>query len=89
MGEQAIFFAHGLGANRKTVLMSTVAGILGDYCQATPIETFTESKTDRHPTELARLRGARLVTATETDSGRSLAVPSSGPLRVNDMVSWN
>ena len=61
-----MFFGYGVGANGKTVLMSTVSGILGDYCKATPIETFTESKSDRHPTELARLRGARLVTATET-----------------------
>ena len=68
--EQAIFFNYGGGQNGKTVLMSTVSGILGDYCCATPIETFTESKTDRHPTELARLRGARLVTATETEAGR-------------------
>jgi putative DNA primase/helicase len=68
--EQALFFAHGVGQNGKTVLMSTVSGILGDYCQATPIETFTESKTDRHPTELARMRGARVVTATETEGGK-------------------
>jgi P4 family phage/plasmid primase-like protien len=68
--EQALFFAHGVGQNGKTVLMSSVAGIMGDYCQATPIETFTESKSDRHPTELARMRGARLVTATETEAGR-------------------
>lgn len=71
--EQAIFFNHGGGQNGKTVLMSTVSGILGDYCRATPIETFTESKNDRHPTELARLRGARLVTATETEAGRHWA----------------
>ena len=68
--EQALFFAHGVGQNGKTVLMSTVSGILGDYCQATPIETFTESKADRHPTELARMRGSRLVTATETEGGK-------------------
>jgi putative DNA primase/helicase len=68
--EQALFFAHGAGSNGKTVLMSTMAGILGDYCLATPIETFTESRTERHPTELARMGGARLVTATETEGGR-------------------
>ena len=71
--QQALFFNYGGGANGKTVLMSTVSGILGDYCMATPIETFTESKSDRHPTELARLRGARLVTATETEAGRHWA----------------
>jgi putative DNA primase/helicase len=71
--EQALFFNYGGGANGKTVLMSTVSGSLGDYCMATPIETFTETKSDRHPTELARLRGARLVTATETEAGRHWA----------------
>jgi len=68
--EQAVFFNYGMGQNGKGVLMSTVSGILGDYCVATPIETFTESKSDRHPTELARLRSVRLVTATETEAGR-------------------
>jgi putative DNA primase/helicase len=33
---------------------------------AAPVETFTATHVDRHPTELADLRGARLVTATET-----------------------
>jgi putative DNA primase/helicase len=68
--EQAMFFNYGGGQNGKTVLMSTVTSILRDYCIATPIETFTETKNDRHPTELARMRGARLVTATETEAGR-------------------
>jgi putative DNA primase/helicase len=67
---QAIFFNYGVGQNGKGTLMTAVAGILSDYCLATPIETFTESRNDRHPTELARMRGARLVTATETEGGR-------------------
>src|SRR4029077_4304705 len=71
--EPAIFFGHGGGANGKTVLMSTVSGVFGDYCIATPIETFTESRNDRHPTELARLHRVRLVTASETEAGRHWA----------------
>jgi putative DNA primase/helicase len=71
--EHALFFAHGSGANGKTVFISTIAGILNDYHCAAPIETFTASKTDRHPTELADLHGARLVTATETEEGRNWA----------------
>jgi putative DNA primase/helicase len=68
--DHALFFCHGGGANGKTVMLSTVAGILGDYHTTAPIETFTASVTDRHPTELAALRGARLVTASETQEGR-------------------
>jgi putative DNA primase/helicase len=34
------------------------------------IETFTETKGDRHPTDIAKLAGARLVIASEVDEGR-------------------
>ena len=37
------------------------------------MDTFTESQTDRHPAELAVLRGARVVAAQETDEGRRWA----------------
>jgi putative DNA primase/helicase len=68
--EQCLFFFYGRGANGKSVLLNTVSSILGDYHRTAPIETFTESHTERHPTELAGLRGARLVTAIETEEGR-------------------
>jgi putative DNA primase/helicase len=71
--EQAMAFGYGVGNNGKGVFLHTVSHIFGDYCAAAAIETFTESKTDRHPTELACLRGARLVTATETEAGRHWA----------------
>lgn len=70
---QALFFGHGGGANGKGTFTHTIAGILGDYHVTTPIETFTATSVDRHPTELADLRGARLVTANETESGRKWA----------------
>jgi len=69
----ALFFLYGTGANGKSVFTSTLAGILNDYQATAPIETFTASATDRHPTELAGLRAARLVTATETEEGRRWA----------------
>jgi len=71
--EHALFFFYGIGANGKSVWMSTIAGILCDYHRTAPIETFTVTNSDRHPTELAMLRGARLVTVTETEEGRRWA----------------
>jgi putative DNA primase/helicase len=68
--DHAMFFLHGTGANGKSVLISTVAGILNEYHRAAPMEMLLASKHDRHPTELAGLVGARLVTAAETDHGR-------------------
>ncbi len=69
----ALFFMYGLGANGKSVFTNTIAGILADYHKTAPIETFTASSVERHPTDLAGLRGARLVTAVETEEGRRWA----------------
>jgi putative DNA primase/helicase len=69
--EHAVFFLYGTGANGKSVFVNTLAGMMGDYAMTAPMEVFIESKTDRHPTELAMLRGARLVVASETQAGRN------------------
>ena len=77
--EHALFFTYGTGANGKGVTVNTVAGILRDYAQTASVETFTASHTDRHTTELAALRGARLVTVAETEEGRRWAEVGSKP----------
>jgi putative DNA primase/helicase len=85
--EHAMFFLYGHGANGKSVFISTVAGILGDYHKVTPIETFTASSVDRHPTELADLRGARLVTSVETEEGRRWAESKIKTLTGGDQIA--
>jgi putative DNA primase/helicase len=85
--EHALFFGYGTGANGKSVLLSTIAGILGEYHRTAPIETFTASNGDRHPTDLASLRGARLVTATETEEGRRWAESRIKQLTGGDTVA--
>jgi putative DNA primase/helicase len=85
--EHALFFMHGRGANGKSVLLSTVAGILGNYQKTAPIETFTASSGDRHPTDLAGLQGARLVTAVETEEGRRWAESKIKTLTGGDPIA--
>lgn len=68
--EHALFFLYGTGANGKSVFVNTLATILGDYATNAPMDTFMESRGDRHPTDLAGLRGARFVAASETEQGR-------------------
>lgn len=85
--EHALFFAYGTGANGKSVLLSTLSGILGDYHKTAAIETFCASNNDRHPTDLAGLRGARLVTAVETEEGRRWAESRIKTLTGGDVVS--
>ncbi len=71
--EHALFFAFGTGANGKGVAINTLTGIMGSYAAVASIDVFTASPGDRHPTDLAMLRGARLVTAQETEEGRRWA----------------
>jgi putative DNA primase/helicase len=71
VSEHALFFIYGAGGNGKGVFLNTLTGVFGDYVTVSSMETFAASKSDRHPTDLAMLRGARLVTAQETEEGRA------------------
>jgi putative DNA primase/helicase len=71
--EHALFFGYGTGGNGKGVFLNTLTGLMNDYATIASMETFTASANDRHPTDLAMLRGARLVTAQETEEGRKWA----------------
>ena len=68
--EHAIFFLYGLGGNGKSTFLETIKGIAGDYAHTAAVATFTESPYERHPTDLAAMRGARLVIANETEAGK-------------------
>lgn len=71
--EHALFFLCGPGGNGKTLFLNVLAGLMGDYATTAAMDTFTASSTDRHPTDLAMLQGARLVSASETEEGRAWA----------------
>ena len=71
--EHALFFLYGTGANGKSVFCNVVAAILGDYATTAPMDMFMATTGDRHPTDLAGLRGARFVSAIETEQGRRWA----------------
>jgi putative DNA primase/helicase len=85
--EHAMFFFYGAGSNGKSVLLSTIAGILGDYHKTASIETFTAQTGSSHPTDLAHLMGARLVTSIETEEGRRWAESKIKALTGGDAIS--
>jgi putative DNA primase/helicase len=85
--DHAMFFLHGDGRNGKGTFVGTVAGIMGDYHRTAPTEAFMETKNDRHSTELAMLRGARLVTATETEENRRWAEATIKKLTGGDLIT--
>jgi P4 family phage/plasmid primase-like protien len=71
--EQSFTFLHGSGANGKSVFINVLAFALGDYAATATLATFMASRTDRHLTELAGLRAARLVIVPETETGQTWA----------------
>lgn len=85
--EHALVFAYGPGGNGKGVFLNTVVGIMGDYANAAPMDTFTVATSDRHPTDLAGLRGARMVCASETEEGRAWAESRVKQITGGDTIS--
>ena len=85
--EHALFFAYGTGGNGKGVFLNTLSAILADYAAVAPMESFIASNAERHPTDLAGLRGARLVTSQETEEGRRWAESKIKALTGGDPIS--
>lgn len=75
--EQVFPFAFGLGANGKTTLLSVALKLAGTgasgYAMSAPATMLLATKNDAHPTELARLSGARLVVTSELEDNQRFA----------------
>jgi putative DNA primase/helicase len=85
--EHALFFLYGTGSNGKTVFLSLISELLGDYSRTAPMSSFTASTAEQHPTDLAGLRGARFVTAIETEEGTRWAESKIKSLTGGDRIS--
>lgn len=71
--EHVVFFLYGTGANGKTVFINTILRIMNTYAITIGSEMLMVSRHERHPTEVARLRGIRLAIASEIEIGRQWA----------------
>lgn len=68
--EQQVSFLWGPGGNGKSVFVSTLATVMGDYAQVADFSSFTATFGEKHSTDLASLLGARLVSAGEIEAGK-------------------
>jgi putative DNA primase/helicase len=68
--EECFAFIYGPAQTGKSTFIRVLQEILGDYHCKAQMETFTESRHERHAEELAVLVGSRLVTCTETEEGK-------------------
>lgn len=85
--EHALFFLYGTGANGKSVFLSTISALLAEYARTAPASSFTASTHEQHPTDLAGLRGARFVTAIETEDGARWAESKIKSLTGGDKIA--
>ena len=87
--EQVLFFIYGPGGNGKSVLQSVIAEIMGDYAKTAAMETFSATGHPRHLTEIAMLRGARLVTLSETEKGQRWSQTRVNQMTGGDSITAN
>jgi len=72
--EEDVFLVLGPGGSGKTTLVEALLTMLGDYGMKASFDTFLVRRNVGGPRpDLVRLRGARLVAASEPEKGRHLA----------------
>jgi putative DNA primase/helicase len=85
--EQCMFINHGTGANGKSTFQETISAALGDYAMRTPTEMLLAKRSDGVPNDIARLKGSRFVSASETEEGRRLAESRIKDLTGQDTIT--
>ena len=71
---QCMFIAFGEGANGKSTLLNLIHDLMGDYAMNAPVQTFVAKMSEGGASdEIARLRGARFVTAAEAEPDQPMA----------------
>ncbi|MGE6379965.1 DNA primase family protein, partial [Peribacillus muralis] len=72
--EQVMFFLFGNGRNGKSTFINVIQDLLGDYGRQTNSDTFIKKKNDSGiNNDVARLDGARFVSAVESEEGQQLS----------------
>ena len=66
--EHSLVYLFGTGRNGKGTIVEAIISLVGEYGYAAPVELLMEGK-ERHPVELAMLRGKRLVSCSEPRQG--------------------
>lgn len=72
---QALIYLYGHGANGKSVMIESIARVMGGYLQMLPKEAIAgmeQRRGDQASPELARLPGARVVRVSELEKGQKL-----------------
>lgn len=72
--DKAMFILYGAsGDNGKSTMVDVIQLLLGDYATRTPTDTFLKKKEGAIPNDVAKLKGARFVWASENERGSRLS----------------
>jgi putative DNA primase/helicase len=85
--EHALFLLYGTGANGKSTFLEVLRCVMGDYATTADFGAFLISKGQGIRNDIARLKGARFVTATESEAGKRMAESLVKQLTGGDRVS--
>ena len=73
ISEQAVFILYGTGSNGKSTMLNIFSEVMSTYAQSTSSDTFMQKKNEAVNNDIARLKGARFVTAIEMEENKRLA----------------
>jgi putative DNA primase/helicase len=85
--ERILLLLYGIGRNGKTTLLEAIREALGDYALKSPAETLMAKPAGGIPNDVARLKGARFVSASETEANRRLAESLVKEITGSDTIS--
>ncbi|MDE5861449.1 MAG: hypothetical protein K2H28_04570, partial [Ruminococcus sp.] len=86
--EQCAFFLYGTGRNGKSTFLEVVRKIMGDYAtNIQPESIMVKASTNTANSDIARLKGARLVTSVEPNEGMRLNEGLIKQLTGDDMIT--
>ncbi|PFE03793.1 DNA primase [Bacillus sp. AFS023182] len=73
ISEQIMMFLVGGGSNGKSTFINTIKDLLGEYGKQAKADTFIKKKDTGANNDIARLVGARFVSAIESEEGEKLS----------------
>jgi len=85
--EHLLFFLHGFGENGKSVFINIIQKLLNDYAAQTPVSTIMKKAKGNIPNDIARLKGARFVSTTETEEDSRISDAEIKHMTGGDIVT--
>jgi putative DNA primase/helicase len=73
VSERCFWILHGIGRNGKGTFLDTIRAVLGDYAATAAASVLMAKERNGMQNDVAVLRGARFVAASESDDGARIA----------------